>query len=440
MRTAFTFAALGFGLVVALVACDSSDSGPTVDRPQMPTADGGASSSSSSSSSSGSSGSADAGPDSGPNLADDSFFAAGGRHACVLRTGVVSCWGQSLFGQLGGGDTAGKENPTPVDLGAGRTAKAISVGRFHTCAILDTNALKCWGQNTYAQLGLGDTQNRGDDPGEMGDALPAVDLGVGRTVKSVSAGELGTCAVLDDDTLKCWGYGSSGQLGNGATQTIGDDAGEMGAALAPVDLGAGAKVRQVSVGLAHTCALLASGAVKCFGVGGRLGLGDGKGRGAAPGDMGDALPAVDLGAGKVARISAGGSHTCALFDTGSIKCWGVNASGQLGIGSSNPVGAAPGQMGAALATTDVGGPARMLSAGYAHTCALLDGGVVKCWGENQFGELGLGALRDRRGDEPGEMGAALQPAVSKGAVAVSACRDCTCVMMDDNLPRCFGDF
>ena len=141
MRTAFTFAALGFGLVVALVACDSSDSGPTVDRPQMPTADGGASSSSSSSSSSGSSGSADAGPDSGPNLADDSFFAAGGRHACVLRAGVVSCWGQSLFGQLGGGDTAGKEGPTPVDLGAGRTAKAISVGRFRVSRFITSSAL-----------------------------------------------------------------------------------------------------------------------------------------------------------------------------------------------------------------------------------------------------------------------------------------------------------
>ena len=109
-----------------------------------------------------------------------------------------------------------------VDLGTGRTAKMISAGYAHTCAVLDDDSVKCWGRNNYGQLGFGDTSNRGDGPGEMGDNLDAVDLGTGRTAKMISAGDVHTCAVLDDDSVKCWGDNDYGQLGLGDTSNRGD--------------------------------------------------------------------------------------------------------------------------------------------------------------------------------------------------------------------------
>ena len=153
----------------------------------------------------------------------------------------MKCWGYDNFGELGlghfeiTGDEAGEmgDNLPPVDLGTGRTAAAIAAGLAHTCAILDDGTAKCWGANTNGQLGQGDTAHRGNND-DMGDALPAIDLGSGRTATAISAGLAHTCAVLDDYSLKCWGSNSLGQLGQGDTEARGDEAGEMGDALLPI--------------------------------------------------------------------------------------------------------------------------------------------------------------------------------------------------------------
>ena len=111
-----------------------------------------------------------------------------------------------------------------MDLGTGRTAKAISAGGSFSCALLDNGFIKCWGHNSYGQLGLGDRSNRGGSANEMGDNLPAVSLGTGRTVKSISSGAYHTCALLDDGSVKCWGRNNEGQLGLGDTFNRGDGA------------------------------------------------------------------------------------------------------------------------------------------------------------------------------------------------------------------------
>merc|ERR1712014_430620 len=100
-----------------------------------------------------------------------------------------------------------------IDLGSGRSAKALASGFHHTCAILDNDEVKCWGQNYNGQLGYGDTSNRGDDSGEMGDSLAAIDLGTGRSAKALAHGYTHTCAILDNDEVKCWGKNVGGQLG-----------------------------------------------------------------------------------------------------------------------------------------------------------------------------------------------------------------------------------
>ena len=121
--------------------------------------------------------------------------------------------------------------------GAPLAFRSITAGANHSCAILPSGAVKCWGFNGAGQLGQDSTASLGDGAGEMA-ALPAVNLGAGRTATAVTAGANHTCALLDNATVKCWGFNGSGQLGQGSIANLGDGAGEM-AALPAVNLGAG---------------------------------------------------------------------------------------------------------------------------------------------------------------------------------------------------------
>lgn len=348
-------------------------------------------------------------------------LASGEWHVCaILDNGRVKCWGANNYGQLGLGDIVDRGDSAGdmgdalpyVDLGAGRTAKAISSSTDHACAILDNSQVKCWGRNDFGQLGLGDTTRRGDSAGQMGDALPYVDLGTGRSAKGISAGGLHTCALLDSDQVKCWGYNANGQLGVGDNQHRGDTPGEMGNALPVVSLGTGRSVKTLAASpVSHTCAILDNDQLKCWGSNqaGALGLGDTVGRGIGPGQMGDALPFVDLGAGRSAKsVVLGEANTCAILDTGRVKCWGSNMNGKLGLGDTLYRGGNPGEMGDALPYVELGAArtAKFLSANKSHVCALLDNDGLKCWGYNLNGQLGLGDV-NHRGDAPGEMGDAL---------------------------------
>jgi alpha-tubulin suppressor-like RCC1 family protein len=124
----------------------------------------------------------------------------------------------------------------PVNLGAGKTAAAISATGSHTCALLNDGTIKCWGSNDSGQLGQGDAEDRGDEPREMGDALAPVDVGAGKIATSVSAAGGYTCALLNDGCAKCWGRNERGQLGLGDRANRGDEPGEMGDALPAVKL------------------------------------------------------------------------------------------------------------------------------------------------------------------------------------------------------------
>ncbi len=338
-------------------------------------------------------------------------------HTCVvLKNGTIKCWGDNQHGQLGLGDVAGRGgNPgemgfalPAVDLGVGMKASAIAVGASHTCALLTGGTVKCWGDNGLGQLGLGDTYDRGDEPGEMGNALSVVNLGPGAIVTAITAGHSHTCALLIDGSVRCWGGNAQGQLGLGDISARGNQPGEMGLNLPPVDLGSGEKAMAIAAGHHHTCALLAWGYVKCWGdnFSGALGLGETEDRGNDAQEMGDKLPVVEHGSdATVTAISAGVFSTCALLSDGAIKCWGYNQQGQLGLGDIASRGAVAGDMGDALPRVDLGLNAEVssISLGRYHACALLAGNRVKCWGSNFKGQLGLGDTNDR-GDQPGEMG------------------------------------
>jgi cysteine-rich repeat protein len=349
------------------------------------------------------------------------LIAAGAQHTCIGTLDGVRCWGYNGDGELGLGDTQNRGddpgemgNALPfVDLGHDFFPTALAAGSSSSCAVNTYSTLKCWGANLAGELGLGDTANRGDGPGEMGNALPFVDLGTGVKVTGVTVGNTHACALLDTGQVKCWGANDWGQLGLGDAEARGNQPGQMGDALPFVDLGSGDRATKVLAAEGRTCALLERQALKCWGENstGTLGLGDFMNRGNLPGQMGDALPTVDIGTGRsVKDFALGVFHTCALLDDGSVKCWGLNNAGQLGIPGTIDRGGSPEDMGDNLPRTDLDEGVQRIAAGGQHTCVKLQNlGVVKCWGANDSGELGLGDT-NTRGDDAGEMGVNL-PAV-----------------------------
>jgi alpha-tubulin suppressor-like RCC1 family protein len=340
---------------------------------------------------------------------------------------TVKCWGYGAVGAIGSGSTASRGNGTgemgdslsAVDFGSGRTATMIAAGSNHSCALLDNATVKCWGRSNSGQLGYNDTVTRGDGSGEMGNALPAISFAAGRTATAIAAGANHTCALLDNAQVVCWGNNEYGQLGQGNMNNIGDGVGVTVAATPAIDLGTGRTAVAISAGDLHTCALLDNASVKCWGSGGngRLGTGDTNDRGIDVNEMGDALLPINLGAGVSAvAVTTGGAHTCVLLNTAAVKCFGNGADGKLGIGSQADIGDGPSEMGDALATVNLGADRTVLavSAGLAHTCAMLDDASVKCWGNGGSGRRGSGNTT-RVGTSSSHMGDALV-ALSAGAL------------------------
>eukprot|EP01083_Nonionella_stella_P168042 566226_1 len=257
----------------------------------------------------------------------------------------------------------------------------IVAGGARTCVLSQNNTVKCFGYNYAGALGYGHTNNIGDEPGQMGDSLNTIDLGMNFIPTQIVAGFGHTCALSHNNTVKCFGEGYSGQLGYGDGLDRGDEAGEMGDSLNTIDLGMNFIPTQIVAGFGHTCALSHNNTVKCFGEGysGQLGYGDGLDRGDEAGEMGDALKTIDLGTNFIpTQISAGSSHTCALSLSNTVKCFGNNMFGQLGYGHKNNTGNEPGQMGDNLNIIDLGTnfiPTQISAGGY-HTCALSQNNTV----------------------------------------------------------------
>jgi alpha-tubulin suppressor-like RCC1 family protein len=401
-----------------------------------------------------SSGGIDDEPDGGPDTPTKQAprMAVGVSHSCaILPTGQLKCFGSNGSGELGLGDTKGRGDATgqmgnalpTVSLGTGRTAKQVSLGYLATCAVLDNGGLKCWGSGTFGKLGQGDSLARGKLPTEMGDALKPIDLG--GAVTQVVMGDFHVCGLLQGGSVKCWGSNMSGELGLGDTNDRGDGPGEMGAALKAVQFGAGRTATHIAVGNEHTCVLLDNGQVKCWGHNdqGQLGIGSLVDKGALPGDMGDALAGVQFGTGRVAlQLCAGSYHSCVLLDNGSTKCWGANTSGQLGSGDTAQRGSAAGQMGDNLPAVSLGTGrrAKLITCGGFSTCALLDDDSVKCWGSNASGQLGLGNTTGH-GDSPARIGdnlAAVSLGQGRKVVNLSSREHHVCVALDDLSIKCWG--
>jgi hypothetical protein len=335
----------------------------------------------------------------------------------------ADCWGDDP-GEMG-------DNLPEINLGSNRTAKKISMSFGTTCTIMDDNSLKCWGSNDYGKLGIGlpTYETIGDESGEMGNNLQSIDLGGGVYAIDVKIGRYNVCALLNDFTVKCWGYHGVGQLGLGnklpngdsncqylngqPIKCWGDDPGEMGDNLPRLNLGTDLKVKSITVGEMTSCAIMQNRKVKCWGGSSAYsanGLGDyipyGKTDynddgtidskdvwGDDDEEMGDNLPYIDLGEGRTAlKISTYGGITCVLLDNHNIKCWGSNHNGGLGIVNleywDSRWGDASGEMGNNLPEINLGVGRTAIDV-VAGTCAILDNLAAKCWGWDFYGRLGF---------------------------------------------------
>ncbi len=295
-------------------------------------------------------------------LASGAVSVAVGSHFSCARTGsgAVYCWGDNNWGQIGDGTYYNRSAPTPVStLGAG--VSAITTGSDHACALKSGGNLVCWGFNTSGQIG--------DGSASTSQPTPVAVSGLGAGVTAVSAGYSHTCAVKAGGTVACWGYNSDGQLGNGNKVSQ----------RAPVDVPGLANVVAVSAGMYHTCAVTAAGAAYCWGMGSWSQLGDGTAT--------DRLvPTQVLGlTSGVTAIASGNYHSCARTSGGDVKCWGNNGRGEVGDGA----GAYRTQPYNVAALT---GGAAGIAAGGSSSCATTAvGGMLFCWGDDASGQLGLGS-------------------------------------------------
>lgn len=300
-------------------------------------------------------------------------------HTCAIANGQAYCWGAGSSGRLGNGLTTGSSTPVAVTQAAtilaDKIVTNISAGGDHTCAIANGLAY-CWGAGSSGRLGNNGTSQRLDPV-----AVIATGVLSGKTVTSISAGSEHTCAIANGQAF-CWGNGSDGKLGNGGTTN----------SLVPVTVTQasgvllGKTVTGVSTSYNHTC-VVADGQAYCWGNNffGQLGNGN-------TSNSSDPVPVTGLLSGKtVTNISAGAQHTCAVAD-GQAYCWGDGSSGRLGTGNYNQ------QLNPSL--VDVSGvfsgkTVTSVGASSHNSCAIANGRAY-CWGYNAYGQLGEGTTVTER--------------------------------------------
>ncbi len=334
---------------------------------------------------------------------------AGANHSCALLDhGAVKCWGFNMQGQAGlsttfnvGDDVDEVASASAVSLVS--RAVQITSGDNHNCALMETNAVKCWGLNAYGSLGIGNTSNIGDDETPVGSTVTFAG-GFGTAVK-VAAGGSSTCAVSDSAVAQCWGFNNYGQLGDGTTTYR----------TSPVALSGSPLIVDIKVGGTHTLAVDNAGQMLSWGRGadGQLGLGT----------ISDHSSSQVIN-GWMSLIYAAGQYFSCALNSDLFQCWGLNTYGQLGVGNTTSYNS-PLTVSSVSANT-----VTSIAAGFNHACAIISGDL-KCWGENTMGQLGLNSSSGTMAPMPVVYGT--------GVLSAAAGLSHTCAIRADGGLYCWGE-
>lgn len=296
------------------------------------------------------------------------LIAAGAHYTCAVDIdGKPWCWGSGTEGTLGRGSTADSLVPVAVTTTSmSQPVTAITTSGYHTCGI-SGGAAWCWGSGSVGQLGNGTSADA------LVPSPVSTSTGMSPPVTDISAGLAHTCAV-SGGVAWCWGWGTYGRLGDGNTTTQ----------TQPVQVTRttmSANIAQVATGDYHTCAVDVKGKPWCWGFGGAGNLGHGS---TTDSSVPVAVTVTSMPS-SVTWIHAGHHHTCTTVTSGTAWCWGQGLAGTLG-NSASVDQTAP----VAVTSSAMSPPIHQVRGGWAHTCALRDG-EVWCWGNNLYGQLGLGS-------------------------------------------------
>ena len=293
--------------------------------------------------------------------------ALGSYNSCALLiSGAVKCWGRNENGQLGDGTTTKRNTPVSNTMLSSGVV-SLSVGGHGTgsqvCVVLSTGAVKCLGVNDFGQIGDGTTTSKN---------TPTTVSGLSSGGDSVAAGNYHSCALLSTGAVRCWGSNGQSQLGCGAANCGGstcscpfgstcptNDCSLIPKAVSGLSIG----IISLHAGGEHSCVLLSNGGVQGWGSNENGQLGDGTTSGRV-----SAAAVNGLSSGVIA-LALGGAHSCVVLSTGGVKCWGDNYRGKLGDWTTIPRSTPTDVLGLSSGAISV-------FLGSQHTCAVLSSGRI----------------------------------------------------------------
>ena len=334
----------------------------------------------------------------------------GYNHACmILENQSLICWGGGGNGRLGDGSSTNSLTPVYSNVPANETPVEIGAGWWHTCGLMESGKIYCWGGGVFGQMGDGTSADNNYE-------MRQVSLPFGRTGKTIAVGEHHACTIADNDEVYCWGNNEEGAVGASGYQ-------DTEATPVHVDLPGNLYAISIGAGNEHTCVAVNNGRAYCWGDNyyGQLG--------ASTTDWNSYTPLIVQIPGNrdVVSIAAGGFHSCAVLDNGKVMCWGADNWGQLGDGGANenvnyPVYVSMGS-----------NTARAIVTGWHTSCMILDYGDTQCWGRNSKGQVGSGDDGITEYTTPSTV------AGSHDFVSISMIDEGACAITSDAEVYCWGD-
>ena len=378
------------------------------------------------------------------NRSNAGSIAGGNGHACVgLPSGKVQCWGTNNYGQLGNKSNKASSRPVYVVNRKGTQLKdviQVSGGGNTTCALFRNKAVQCWGDNSFGALGNNSTKNSSRAVSVLRDtAMPAIRLS---GIEQIATGTNYSCALLSNHRVKCWGANDSGQLGIGSDDGL--------AHRTPVYVQTSEQdstplegVTQIAAGGKTTCAVLLDKTVKCWGSNdsGQIGTGSmNRTEYAGPVHVHATRSGKTLLA-HVQKVAVGHNHTCSLLEGGKVKCWGTNRGSTL---TSNVYDSSfktvPNPVFVSESKSDFTPLSNVIdiSAGKEHTCGVLSDKRLKCWGRQWSGQLGHGS-RSKSSYPRHVVTSGKNKNPLEDVVSVYAHDGYTCALLSSNEVKCWGD-